>query len=123
MQLGSLSIRTLWSCLFLMAALGASSAHSAICNASPRLSSSFIEGYYPADWSLANWDTLFENQKRACIDQLIIQYTAQSDPNNMVTYYPAGSSDTNLGFLPGGTSDIIGDSLTRPTSRGMKHRS
>jgi len=97
--------------LFVLATLTACSS-AATCNANPRLSSSFIEGYYPAFWTVSQWDTLYTNQKNACINHLIIQYSAQSDPGNLVTYYLAGSAVTNLGFTQSGSSDIVGNALT-----------
>ena len=104
---------TRWAALLmLLVCILTASGFSATCNANPRLASSFIEGYYPADWTAAQWDTLYTNQKNACINHVIIQYTAQSDPGNMVVYYPAGSAVTSLGFTSGGSSDVIGNALT-----------
>lgn len=104
---------TRWAAiLLLLVATHTAFACAATCNANPRLASSFIEGYYPADWTAAQWDTLYTNQKNACINHSIIQYSAQSDPGNMVVYYPAGSAVTSLGFTSGGSSDVIGNALT-----------
>src|SRR5882672_5065715 len=84
--------------LALLVAVFTINSSAATCNANPRLSSSFLEGYYPADWTSGQWDTLYTNLTNACITQIIIQYSAQSDPGNMVTYYPPGSAMVNLGF-------------------------
>jgi hypothetical protein len=60
---------TRWAAiLLLLVATHTAFACAATCNANPRLASSFIEGYYPADWTAAQWDTLYTNQKNACIN-------------------------------------------------------
>jgi hypothetical protein len=87
-------------------------AAAATCNSSPRLGSSFLEGYLPADWTAARWRTLYSNQEAACINHLILQYTAQSDPGNLITYYPPGPARRQLGFTDGGSSDIIEHALS-----------
>ena len=84
--------------LLLLVATHTTFACAASCNANPRLASSFIEGHYPAGWTAAQWDPLYTNQKNACINHSIIQCSVQSDPGNMVVYYPAGSAVTSLGF-------------------------
>jgi len=109
------SVIVLMAIVFTLSACG----FATTCTVTPRLGSSFVEGYYPADWTSGQWDTAYTNLKNACIANIIVQYSAQSDVGNMVTYYPPGSGVTSLGFSETGSSDVIGNALTRGDADGV----
>jgi Domain of unknown function (DUF4434)/Domain of unknown function (DUF5109) len=89
------------------------------CIAAPRLNSTFLEGYYPADWATSDWNTLDANLRSASIGQIIIQYTAESDPDLLVTYYPPGTAMQSLGFTHSGSSDVMDLSLSRADANSL----
>lgn len=89
-------------------------ARAAVCTTQPRLTGSFMQPDLPDGWMSPMWNSELAYMQNACINQLVLQWSANS--STFETTYP-----TNLG-LPwhiGTTTDVVGTGLSAADPAGV----
>jgi len=77
---------------------------------------SFIQPWLTNGWTSTQWSTELQYMKNVKMDHIIWQWTVDSLPSRMWTYYPT----TMAGFTQTNSNDAVGISLQQAQIKGMK---
>lgn len=83
------------------------------CKQEPRIKGTIIQPWLVAEWTEEQWKIELHSMKQACIEQLVIQWVA--DSKNKSAFYPASLT----GYKQTSTADILNNAFAAAKSEGI----
>jgi hypothetical protein len=83
----------------------------------PGLTGSFLQPALGDQWSGTQWDQEYTYMGNACLDQLVLQWSADSKAHT--TVYPTNLTVAGYTYTQNTTNDVVGLALTHADSNGV----